>query len=190
MVVTLWSPKGPGEFWLGSPGPSCFQTPATNGNEPAVPRRFPFAMLPRTSTQGICFDQHKMRISGPAAALSITQLGRKLHKHFSGSPGETHNELESRFMVGTLWSPKGPGEFWLGSPGPSCFHILARSCIASTPGIPAIFCRCFIEKPPPSAENRLRAVRYGTLYATGSGWPDPHRSFATAAEWHPQHRRS
>ena len=65
---------------------------------------------------------HKMRETGPAAALSRTRLGRKLHKHFLGSPEETHNELESHFMVGTLWSPKGPGEFWLGSPGPSCFQ--------------------------------------------------------------------
>jgi hypothetical protein len=59
---------------------------------------------------------------GPAAALSLTQLGRELHKNFSGSLEETHNELESRFMVGTLWSPKGPEGFWLGPSGPSCFH--------------------------------------------------------------------
>ena len=57
---------------------------------------------------------------GPVAALSVTQLGRELHKYFSGSPEETHNELESRFMVGTLWSPKGPEGFWLGPSGPSC----------------------------------------------------------------------
>ena len=64
---------------------------------------------------------------GPAAALSITQLGRELHKHFSGSPEETHNELESRFMVGTLWSPKGPEGFWLGPSGPSCLKTPAIS---------------------------------------------------------------
>src|SRR5688572_29351297 len=29
-------------------------------------------------------------------------MGRKSLEHFPGSPGETHNELESRFMVGGL----------------------------------------------------------------------------------------
>ena len=64
---------------------------------------------------------------GPTAALSLTQLGRELHKYFSGSPEETHNELESRFMVGALWSPKGPEGFWLGPSGPSCFKTPASS---------------------------------------------------------------
>ncbi len=64
---------------------------------------------------------------GPTAALSLTQLGRELHKYFSGSPEETHNELESRFMVGTLWSPKGPEGFWLGPSGPSCLQTPASS---------------------------------------------------------------
>jgi hypothetical protein len=75
---------------------------------------------------------------GPTAALFITQLGRELHKYFSGSPEETHNELESRFMVGTLWSPKGPEGFWLGPSGPSCFQTPA-SCAEKA-------ALCFAEK--------------------------------------------
>jgi len=75
-----------------------------------------------------------MRQIGPAAALSMTQLGRKLHEHFSGSPEETYNELESHFMVGTLWSPKGLGGFWLGPPGPSCFQATRTDTAKQQPG--------------------------------------------------------
>ena len=75
---------------------------------------------------------------GPTAALSLTQLGRELHKHFSGSPEETHHELGSRFMVGTPWSPKGPGGFWLGSPGPSCFETPAPDAAGVSSKLPQV----------------------------------------------------
>ena len=65
------------------------------------------------------------RQTWPAGCSIKTRLGGASHtNNFPGfAQGKHTTSWRVASWLGTLWSPKGPEEFWLGSSGPSCLKI-------------------------------------------------------------------